>query len=500
MSSPTYIPTIGLEIHVELKTASKMFCSCANDPDEKHPNTNVCPVCMGHPGNLPVPNKEAIEKLMKVGMALNCKIAQESKFDRKNYFYPDLPKGYQISQYDIPLCGNGELEIKISDGSRKKIGIERIHMEEDAGKLMHSADGKHSLVDYNRAGVPLMELVTKPDLTSPQEIEAFAKELRLLIRYLGASDVDMEKGQMRVEVNLSIAKPGEPWGTKVEVKNINSISAAVKAAEFEIARQTQALETGERLVQETRGWDDVHLKTVSQRIKEGSADYRYFPEPDIPPLHFTDDDLVALKSRLPEIPEHRRQRFAKLYQLTEAQIEVCVVSKHLGDYFEGVASELGSWDQLKHLNRPHSDHLPQLYTLAANYIITEYPPLFNLATRELDDISGLTIKPVGLADLITRIFHGELSSTNAKIVLREMKETGDSPDNIIRAKDLAQISDEITLREIVHRVIDENPGPVEQYKNGKTDVIKFLVGKAMAATKGRGNPAVLGRIFEEVLT
>lgn len=495
-----YIPTIGLEIHVELKTASKMFCACKNDPDEKHPNLNICPVCTGHPGNLPVPNEMAIRTLLKVGMALNCEIARKSKFDRKNYFYPDLPKGYQISQYDEPFCGEGYLEIPTEEGGHKQIRIERIHMEEDAGKLMHSADGVHSLVDYNRAGVPLMELVTKPDFSSPKEIEAFAKELRLILRYIGASDVDMEKGQMRVEVNLSVAKPGEPWGTKVEVKNINSISAAVKAAEYEIKRQSEALEEGEKIVQETRGWDDINLKTISRRTKEGAADYRYFPEPDIPVFEFTEAHLGEIKSELPELPAGRRERFLKLYHLTPAQIEVFVISKKLGDYFEAVASELGEWDKLSHITRPHADHLPQLYTLSANYIITEYPPLFNLASKELDDIEGITIKPVGLADLVARIFHGELSSTNAKIVLKEMKESGDSPDNIIRAKDLAQISDELTLRDIVHRVVEDNPGPVEQYKAGKTDIMKFLVGKAMAMTKGKGNPSVISKILTDILT
>src|SRR3989344_4859925 len=311
-----YELTVGLEIHAELKTQSKMFCACRNNPDAEQPNINICPICMGHPGTLPTINGEAIRQLVRVGLALDCQINEHSKFDRKSYFYPDLPKGYQISQYDWPVCKDGRLTI---DDGRSTIQIERIHMEEDAGTLKHR--GKDTLVDFNRAGVPLMELVTKPDITSSDQIAKFAKELQLILRYLGASDADMEKGQMRVEVNISIS-----MGTKVEVKNINSISSAVKAAENEFKRQAAALEKGEKIIQETRGWDDIKNITVSQRTKEGSADYRYFPEPDLPPMHFEDEQIERLRPNLPDLPAARRERFVREYGITPAQAEIFTVT------------------------------------------------------------------------------------------------------------------------------------------------------------------------------
>ena len=412
-----YIPTIGLEIHAELKTKTKMFCDSPNNPDEKNPNVNVCPVCMAHPGTLPTINREAVEKMIKIGLALNCDIAEYSKFDRKSYFYPDLPKGYQISQYDMPICLNGYLEI----GDNKVVHLERIHLEEDAGTLKHSNDKYQSYVDYNRAGLPLMELVTKPDIHSAEDIEKFARELQLILRYLEASDANIEKGQMRVEVNLSIAKEGsEKLGTKVEVKNIGSIAFARKAAEYEIKRQTSALESGDRIVQETRGWDDFKSITFSQRIKEGSSDYRYFPEPDLPPMRFTKEYIETLRSQLPELPNARRKRFKKIYDIRDDQIEIFVNSKNLGDYFENVASEVDAWSEAKNTDKPGNDDNKKLYTLAANYIITEFPAL---ARQSLGNggvinpeafIDNFNLKPQWLADIIVRIANNELSSTNAK--------------------------------------------------------------------------------------
>jgi len=300
-----YIPTIGLEIHAELKTKSKMFCSSLNDPNEKHPNINICPICMGHPGTLPVANKVAIHEVQKVGLALNCTLALFSKFDRKNYFYPDLPKGYQISQYDLPFCKEGYLDI-----ASKRIRITRIHLEEDAGRLIHPPGTDYSLVDFNRAGVPLMELVTEPDITSGQEAMAFAKELQILLRYLAASDANMEKGQMRVEANVSVKPDGqEKLGTKVEVKNLNSFKSVERAIAFEITRQSQLLESGQKIIQETRGWDEVKGETFSQREKEEAHYYRYFPEPDLPPFRFTKEEFEELKSEIPELPWQRRKRF-----------------------------------------------------------------------------------------------------------------------------------------------------------------------------------------------
>lgn len=472
-----YEPTIGLEIHVELKTHTKMFCDCLNDPDlptgqagETRPNANVCSVCMAHPGTLPVINETAIHTLVKVGLALNCAVARFSKFDRKNYFYPDLPKGYQISQYDLPLCFDGHLDI-----GDKSVRIERIHMEEDTGRLQHASDGKHSLVDYNRAGVPLMELVTKPDITDPTDIEKFAKELRLLLRYLDASDADMEKGQMRIEVNISVKRKAKsekegPLGTKVEIKNINSIGAAVRAAQYEFKRQSAVLEAGETIIQETRGWDENKGITFSQRIKEGSADYRYFPEPDLPPLTFTDEQIEKLRGALPELPAMRRARFAKEYGLSAAQCEVFTISKNLGDFFEEVSSELGD----KNLN-----------TLAANYIITEQP---NNVTAE------------NFAELIKKIANKELSSTSAKLVLNDMVSNGEDPDVIMQKRDLGQISDAGMLMDAIDAVILKNTKSVEDYKKGKIEVLKFLVGQVMKETRGKANPEVVMSVLKQKLT
>jgi len=396
-----YKPVIGLEIHAELKTKTKMFCGSLNDPDEKHPNVNVCPVCMGHPGTLPVINEDAVKKVILAGLALNCNIAKDTFFERKNYFYPDLPKGYQISQYQKPLCYGGWLDIpanaqglktkvqsveekNVSPSSLdlKRIRITRIHLEEDAGRLYHPAGADYSLVDYNRAGVPLMELVTEPDLESGEEVRRFSEELQLILRYLNVSDADMEKGQMRVEVNISLSEiltstsqkskvKSQKLGTKVEVKNINSIKFAADAVDYEIKRQAELLEVGEKVKQETRGWDEKKRETYLMRTKEEAQDYRYFPEPDLPSLHFEDADIEGIKSQLPELPEQRRERFAKQYGLPEKDIELFTVDKPLGDYFEHVASELLSFDKLDHLKKPEAEHQNKLFKLASNYLITE---------------------------------------------------------------------------------------------------------------------------------
>lgn len=475
-----YEMTVGLEIHAELATKSKMFCACRNDPDEKQPNVNICPICMAHPGTLPTINEEAIRQIIRVGLALDCKINEHSKFDRKHYFYPDLPKGYQISQFDLPVCHDGVLKLKASNLKLQDqdIRIERIHMEEDAGTLKHEGDA--TLADYNRAGLPLMELVTRPDITSSSQISAFAKELQLTLRYLGASDANIEKGQMRVEVNISVAEKltsnsksearNPKLGTKVEVKNIGSISMAVKAAEYEFTRQTEMLKRGERIVQETRGWDDTKQATVSQRVKEGSADYRYFPEPDLPPMHFDEKQIETIRATLPELPHQRRSRFTSQYGLTEAQVEIFTMTREFGDFFEEVASELGD---------------PTLYTLAANYIVSEQPS---------------KIDPENFAELIHKIAKKELSSTNAKIVLDEMAVSGKDPDEIIREKNLGQISDAGDLANVVDDVITANPKPVEDYKKGKVEVLKFLVGKVMGATKGKGNPEVIAELLKNKLS
>lgn len=476
-----------------------MFCDCFNDPNETRPNFNVCPICMAHPGTLPVINGEAIKKLIGVGLALNCRILNHSKFDRKNYFYPDLPKGYQISQFDLPLCREGELKI---GPASKSVQIERIHMEEDTGRLLHGADG-YSLVDYNRAGIPLMELVTHPDLSEGSEVEAFARELQLILRYLGASEADMEKGQMRVEVNISVRRKSEdgaevPLGTKVEVKNINSINAAARAADYEIKRQIAALENGEKIIQETRGWDDGRQETVSQRIKEGSSDYRYFPEPDLPPLRLEESYIDTIRKNLPELPEQRRVRLIGQYGILRPQADIFTASRYLGDYFEEVISELLSWDNLKHLKRPEKEHEQDLIRSAANYIITELPPLWPMADENAN-LSGFKITPENFAELVVKLFHKELSSTAAKAVLKVMATSGEDPDDVMQRLDLGQISDAAAIGDAVDDAIAKNAKAAEDYKKGKTEVIKFLVGQVMMITRGKANPEVALELLKQKL-
>jgi len=499
-----YRPVIGLEIHAELNTKTKMFCDSLNDPDEKHPNINICPICMGHPGTLPVINHEAVKKVIMTGLALNCKIAEDTFFERKNYFYPDLPKGYQITQYQKPLCEGGHLDI-----AGKKIRITRIHLEEDAGRLYHLPNKDYSLVDYNRAGVPLMELVTEPDFETGLEVKKFAEELQLILRYLGVSDADMEKGLMRVEVNISLSSSAgsgqmpTAFGTKVEIKNLNSIKAASDSVDYEIKRQTELLEAGKKVAQETRGWDDSKKATVIQRSKEGAHDYRYFPEPDLPPLKFTSAQIEAIRDGLLELPSQRRARFAQ-YGLTEAQIEIFTVARHLGDYYEHVATELDSSAKDFHIKKglkgefPNEPHLSRrLHELSANYIITEFPTLMNAREAEIDDLEGFKISPEAFAELMVLIFHKELSSTGAKAVLKEMAETGLHPEQIMKEKNLGQVSDKSELGAVVDKVVSKNIQAVEDYKKGKEASLKFLVGMVMRESGGKANPQMVEEILKK---
>ncbi len=508
-----YIPTIGLEIHVELKTRTKMFCACRNDPDEHHPNILICPTCLGHPGTLPTINKKAVESVLKLGLALNSKIPEISKFDRKNYFYPDLPKGYQISQYDKPLVLGGEL-----NGVR----ITRIHLEEDTGRLIHSSPSDTSgrpasLVDFNRAGIPLMELVTEPDIKNGKEAVAFAKELQLILRYLEISDADMEKGQMRVEVNISLsdkqpayADPLARWagasagrqetsdkklGTKVEIKNLNSFRAVGEAIEYEIKRQTEVLKKGESIKQETRGWDEFKKKTTSQRFKEEAHDYRYFPEPDLPPLDLTPPaggfNLEELKISVPELPAEKRARFSREYGLTVGQTETLVEDRELAKYFEESVSELLSEKE------EVQDKKQKLITLLFNYLSSDLQGLMNeqkIIVRELN------ITPENFADLIVLINKGEISSRLAKDILKEMFLTGLDPRQIIKEKGLKQISDEETIKKAAKEVIAENPSAVEDYKKGKENALQFLIGKTMAKLKGQANPEIIKELLLRLLT
>ena len=493
-----YQPVIGLETHVELNTKSKMFCDCLNDPNERHPNVNICPTCTAQPGSLPVINKEAVRKVIKTGLALNCQIPEYSKFDRKNYFYPDLPKGYQISQYDMPFCKEGYLEI---DG--KKIRIRRVHLEEDTGRLVHPEGEDYSLVDFNRAGIPLMELVTEPDLRSAKEARRFSEELQLILRYLSVSDADMEKGQMRAEVNISLLPATDSHrletdlrgykdkelGTKVEIKNLNSFRAVEKALDYEIERQAKVLKTGKKVIQETRGWDDIKGVTVSQREKEEAHDYRYFPEPDLPPLHFTKKEIEEIKAEIPELPQQRSERLAREYQLDEKSIKVFVQNKDFGEYFEKVVSEFDP-------RLPHTK-IFNLIKLATNYLITDLQGLLKGASVEGEDF---LITPENFAEFITLIEEGKISSKIAKMVLEEMFKTGADPSHIIEEKGLIQITDTATIEKIVKEVISKNQKAVEDFKKGKAHAFQYLIGQIMAKTRGKANPRIVKDILNKTLT
>lgn len=479
-----YKPTIGLEIHSQLKTNSKMFCSCSNASKKAPTNTKVCPVCLGYPGALPTINEKAVKKVIRAGKALNCSIADFSRFDRKNYFYPDLPKGYQISQLNHPLCKSGHLEV---DG--KKIDITRIHLEEDTGSLVHEKGV--SLVDFNRSGVPLMELVTEPDISTGKQARKFAEELRLILIYLDISDANLDKGQMRVEVNISLAKEGEELGTKVEIKNLNSFKVVEQAVDYEIKRQKKLLEAGEEIIQETRGWREDGQKTVSQRAKEEAHDYRYFPEPDLPPLDLNKEPFKKEEITLgSELPANRRERFKEEYNLEE---ELYIIDKDLGDYFEKVVSEGINWlkskkDELTKRERK------EFISLSSNYILSDLQGL--LDGKSVDDEEFL-ITPENFAELITLIFTNEISSKIAKKVLKEMYETGGDPTQIIEDKDLKQVKDEGKLKEIIEEVIEENESAVKDLKEGKQEAKQFLVGQVMAKTRGKADPQAVHKILSK---
>lgn len=506
-----YIPVIGMEVHVELKTASKMFCASKNSlGDEKEPNVNICPVCTGQPGTLPVPNQKAIEFVQLAGLALQCELAQVSKFDRKNYFYPDIPKGYQISQYDQPLCQNGFLEIAetqlvASLREAKKIGITRIHLEEDTGKLVHpkaaSGDGAspkgadYSLVDFNRAGVPLMELVTEPDIESGAEARLFCQKLQQICRYLEISDADMEKGHMRCEVNISLYEEGADKlsGTKVEVKNINSFKFVEKAIDYEIKRQTEALDNGEKIIQETRGWDSGQNATVSQRKKESAHDYRYFPEPDIPPLEFSAEYIENLKNKLPELPEAKKKRLLEEYGISNDVAEIIVSDRMLAAYFEEVVSEIKAMLKCKEIGVSEEKCLK----LASNYMTNELQ--MHLA-KSKETIKSIKITPENYAELIGIVASGKIGSSAAQAVLEEMYRTGGDPSQIIEEKGLLQVDDESVLQEAVEKVLAANQKSAEDYKAGKQNALQFLVGQVMKATKGKANPKVVIELLRQKLS
>lgn len=465
----SYTPTIGLEIHVELATRTKMFCDCANDPEVKEPNVNVCPVCLAHPGTLPTINKDAIRHLLRVGAAISGDSAVEySEFDRKSYFYPDIPKGYQISQYEYPL---------ISGGSLVGISVTRIHLEEDTARSSHLDN--ESLVDFNRAGVPLMELVTEPDIHDAETAGRFARELQLLLRTLGASKANLEKGEMRIEANISVSK-NDVLGTKVEVKNLNSFRSVERAIKYEIDRQIKAIESGEEITQSTRGWDEVKQQTFHQRSKEGAADYRYFPDPDLPKMVLSEiKDLTqeSIKKTLPELPWNRRDRYLTTYKLKSDDVEYIIDTQKRIVFFDSVSKELN--DDITNVQ------------LAVNYIVSDLAGLYS----KRSDCEYENIKPDMFAKLIHMTAEGKLSSRGAKEVLALMVENGGDPDEIAKSNGLVQNQDKGKLMDIVNTVISDNGSVVEEFRNGKEPVLQFLIGQCMKLSRGSGNPA----LFKELL-
>ncbi|AKM84076.1 TPA: Asp-tRNA(Asn)/Glu-tRNA(Gln) amidotransferase subunit GatB [Candidatus Campbellbacteria bacterium] len=468
-----YKATIGLEIHAELKTKTKMFCDSKNDPDETKPNVNICPVCMAHPGTLPAINKTAVKSVLKVGLALNGNLADFTEFDRKNYFYPDIPKGYQISQYKYPLVSGGELN---------GVKITRVHLEEDTARSSHDTAG-HSLVDYNRAGIPLMELVTEPVVENAQQARDFAKELQLLLRYLGVAEANMEKGEMRIEANISVSDT-ENFGTKVEVKNLNSFKVVEKAIEYEIKRQIEAIENGEKIIQETRGWDENGQKTFSQRMKEGSADYRYFPDPDLPKLKISEIPEFSkenLKKEISELPKEKRERYTKDYGIKSEDLEMYVTDSEFGNFFEGVAKELkGDRDLIK---------------LASNYITSDVVGL----KKDSSVIGFGKIEISTFAELIKMVGEGKISSRGTKDILKIMFIEGGAPNEIAEKNNLLQKSDEGELEKIVLKIIENNKTVADEFRSGKESSLQFLIGQGMKETKGSANPKILTGLFKKNL-
>ena len=481
-----YETVIGLEVHAQLLTRSKMFCSCSASYQYAPPNTVVCPVCMGMPGVLPVVNRKAVEYVIRTGLALGCHISHYTKFDRKNYPYPDLMKGYQISQYDLPIAHDGSMPIEVNGASRDA-GITRVHLEEDVAKLLHRTEefGEgYSLLDVNRAGVPLMEIVGEPDLRSAEEARAYLVQLHTILQYIGVSTANMEDGNFRCDANISVRPKGdEALGTKVEVKNMNSFRAVYRALEFEAERQVAAIEGGGRIVQETRGWVEADGVTVSQRIKEGASDYRYFPEPDLPPLEISCEWVSDIGTSLPEMPHSRKARFMDDLGLPEYNARLLTANRETADYFEAALAS-------------KSDNSPAFARAVSNWIIGEIGRLSNQTGVGMADMK---IKPGQLAALQNMVDDGSLSSTMAKTVFEKMFETGRSADDIARSEGLTQISDTDAVSAAVERAIADNPDPVRDYLGGKQQAMGFLVGQVMKATRGQANPRMASQLVREKL-
>jgi len=474
-----YEPVIGLEVHAELLTKSKMFCGCeVVDSITAKPNRTICPVCTGQPGALPVLNKKAVELAIRVGLALECEIHTESIFARKNYFYPDLPKGYQISQYDQPLATAGKIRIETEAGTRD-VRIRRVHLEEDTGKLSH-ADG-HSFIDYNRSGVPLLEIVTEPDLCSPEEVKAYATKLRAILRYLGVNSGDMEKGVIRFEANVSVRAAGsDQFNTRTEIKNLNSFRALTLGTEYEIKRQSEIYERGGTVDQETLGFNEATGKTYSQRGKESAHDYRYFPEPDLPPLVLDPAWIESIRLSLPELPEVKTQRFIEQYELKPQEARLLTSEKALADYFESVVS--GSKGPAK---------------TVSSWIAGEFMRCLNDLTI---DITNIPVPAQDFAKLIDLVTDKTISGNAGKVVLGEMFRNGGKPEEIVKAKNLAQVSDEGFIQETIAKVLNDNPGEVEQYLAGKDTLLQWFMGQVARAAKGKADPTVARELLLKSLT
>ena len=474
MSKEDYEAIIGLEVHAELATKTKIFCSCPTDFGGQ-PNTHVCPICMAMPGALPVLNKKVVEYAVKAGLATNCEITPLSKNDRKNYFYPDLPKSYQISQFDKPLCVGGNIEIETEEGT-KQIGITRIHIEEDAGKLNHDDYGRNSLVDLNRAGVPLIEIVSEPDLRSSKEADTYLKKLKSILQYIEVSDCKMEEGSFRADVNVSVHKKGEPFGTRTEMKNMSSFRSITRAIDYEIQRQIDVIENGGKIDQETLRWDEVSGKTFTMRSKEDAQDYRYFPEPDLGIIEISDEWKEEIRKSLPEMPEERKVRYMDEFKLPEYDSNIIVSSKYLSDFFEAAT---------KVCKNPKS---------VSNWIMTDI-----IRVQNEEGLEQMPFTAEQLGKLIILIDKGTISSSIAKKVFEELLENPRDPEEIIKEKGWIQISDEGAIKEIVQKILEANPGSITDYKAGKDRALGFLVGQAMKETKGKANPQLLNKLFLEEL-
>ena len=476
-----YETVVGLEVHTELKTKSKIFCGCSTEFGGDQ-NTHVCPVCLGLPGVLPVLNKKVVEYALRVGLALNCEIVKFNKFDRKNYYYPDLPKNFQTSQYDLPICLNGHLDVEV-DGQTRRIRITRIHMEEDAGKLVHSGNtistSDSSNVDYNRTGVPLLEIVSEPDIRSGAEARAYVEKLRSILKYLDVSDVRMEEGSLRCDANISVRLMGETkLGTKTEIKNMNSLTALQKGVEYEAIRQAEALEDGEAIVQETRTWDDAKGQTLSMRKKEAENDYRYFPEPDLVPIVISDEMIEAARQSLPELPDAKQARFVEQYGLSDEDSITLTALRETADYLD--AAVIAGADAMT----------------AANWMLGDLSKMVNENNLTF---AQAPVSPENLAAMIGLIDKGTISGKIAKKVIVSMWETGKDPDTIVKEQGLVQITDTGAIEAIVKEVIANNPKSVEDFNSGKGKAIGFLVGQVMKASKGRANPGVVNELLQKYL-